>query len=293
MTDPATIAASSRWGALALRPSGRDDRTVKAVDVELPAEHPGVGDPVYLARRAHIAAASRDQSPGRPPPLIDYSATEDGVWRTVSTELARLHRDLAAAEYLAGEVALDLPRDRVPQLAEVSDRLQALTGWSVRAVPGLVPIREFYGSLAERTFLSTQYVRHPDVPFYTPEPDICHELIGHANALASPRFAALYEAAGRASGRAGSDDELERFSRLFWFTIEFGVVREDGEPKAYGAGLLSSFGEIQQFRAAEMRPFDAAAMSELAYDITTFQPVLFAADSFDQLETELLAAFAR
>jgi phenylalanine-4-hydroxylase len=159
-------------------------------------------------------------------------------------------------------------------------------------VPGLVPTRVFYGALARRRFLSTQYIRHHSVPFYTPEPDLVHEIIGHANMLANPRFADLYELAGQASERATTDAALEFFSRVFWFSIEFGVVWQDGELKAYGAGLLSSFGEIEVFRDAEIRPFDVAAMGTTAYDITQYQPLLFSVASTDQLVDELGAFFA-
>jgi phenylalanine-4-hydroxylase len=154
-------------------------------------------------------------------------------------------------------------------------------------VPGLVPSRDFYGALAERTFLSTQYIRHHSVPFYTPEPDIVHEIIGHANMLASPTFADLYEAAGRASLRATTDEALDFFSRVFWFTLEFGVVWEDGELRTYGAGLLSSFGEIEKFREAEIRAWDLRAMGHQDYDITHYQPVLYAAPSFDVMVRDL------
>jgi phenylalanine-4-hydroxylase len=153
-----------------------------------------------------------------------------------------------------------------------------------------VPTRVFYGALARRHFLSTQYIRHHSVPFYTPEPDIVHEIIGHANMLASPVFASLYELAGAASRRATSDASLQFFSRVFWFTIEFGLVWERDELRTYGAGLLSSFGEIQQFRRAEVRPFDLGQMGTFDYDITHYQPVLFAAPSFKWL-VETLSAF--
>jgi phenylalanine-4-hydroxylase len=112
------------------------------------------------------------------------------------------------------------------------------------------------------------------------------------NALASPRLAALHEAAGRASLRATDDAVLQRFSKVFWFSLEFGVTRQRGELRTYGAGLLSSFGEIQAFRDAEMRPFDTKAMSVQDYDITAFQDVLFAGPSFDEVEARLLAYFA-
>jgi phenylalanine-4-hydroxylase len=255
--------------------------------VELPADHPGFSDPAYRARRSAIAAAAAGYREGGPVPDVVYTPEEDEVWRTVSAELGRLHERFAVSAYRRGAARLDLPRDRVPQLAEVDARVHALTRFHIRPVPGLVPTRVFYGALAERRFLSTQYVRHHSVPFYTPEPDIIHEIIGHANMLASPELADLYERAGRASLRATSDAALDFFSRVFWFTLEFGVAWEDGELRAYGAGLLSSYGEIQVFREAEVRPFDIEAMGTLAYDITRYQPVLFAAESFETMERDL------
>lgn len=259
---------------------------MKSNGVALPIDHPGVTDSEYLARRDVIASASID---GRSvaPPLIDYTPAEIAVWHAVSEALSPLHAEFAVEEYLVGAAALGLPVDRVPQLSWVSDRLEALTGWRVRAVPGLVPIRTFYGSLSERIFLSTQYVRHPSVPFYTPEPDVIHEMIGHANALASPRLAALYEAAGRASLCASTDALLEELSRVFWFTLEFGVAWQAGDLRTYGAGLLSSFGEIQSFRSSTFEPCDPSVMARRTYDITAFQEVLFAADSFDDAERSL------
>jgi phenylalanine-4-hydroxylase len=258
--------------------------------VELPRDHPGWSDGVYRARRAEIAARAENAA-GGPPPQIEYTAAEHGVWQAVSAALRPLHQHLAVEAYRMGAHALALPTDQVPQLAEVSARLTDLTGWRVEAVPGLVPTRRFYGALATRTFLSTQYVRHPSVPFYTPEPDIVHEIIGHANGLASPRLAALYEAAGRASLSATSDEALERFSRVFWFTLEFGVVEDEGALRTYGAGLLSSYGEIQAFRDADLRPFDPEDMATRSYDITRYQDVLYAAESFDEMSDRLIAWF--
>jgi phenylalanine-4-hydroxylase len=180
----------------------------------------------------------------------------------------------------------------VPQLREVDARVHGLTGFHIEPVPGLVPTREFYGSLASRVFRSTQYVRHHSVPFYTPEPDIIHEIIGHANMLGHPVFADLYELAGQASLRARSDAALDFFSKVFWFTLEFGVLWEDGELRAYGAGLLSSYGEIEVFRDAEIRSWDIARMGTLDYDITRYQPVLFAAESFERMVDDLGSFFA-
>jgi phenylalanine-4-hydroxylase len=134
-----------------------------------------------------------------------------------------------------------MPAVRVPQHREVDERTHALTGWRIQPVPGLVPTRDFYGSLADRRFQSTEYIRHHSVPFYTPEPDIVHEIVGHASMLARPVLVDLYEVAERASLRCGTDEALERFSRVFWFTLEIGVVCEDGQLRTYGAGLLSSY----------------------------------------------------
>lgn len=259
--------------------------------VELPLDHPGVRDQDYLGRRAHIAEVGARYQPGEPIPDVHYSAEEDQVWATVSAELEQLHQRLACEEVQRGIERLALPTERVPQLREVDARLRQLSDFRIRPVPGLVPTRQFYGSLAERTFSSTQYIRHHSVPFYTPEPDIVHEIIGHATMLASPRLADLYEAAGRASLRATSDAALDFFSRVFWFTLEFGAVRESGEVHAYGAGLLSSYGEIQVFRQAEIRRWDLGAMGTTDYDITRYQPLLFAADGMGQVFDELGAFF--
>jgi phenylalanine-4-hydroxylase len=231
-----------------------------------------------------VGAAYR---PGDPIPDVEYAPEEDALWALVSRELAAKHERYAVAEYLEAAARLDLPRQRVPQLREVSARLEALSGFRMRPVPGLVPTRQFYGSLADRTFCSTQYVRHHSVPLYTPEPDVVHELVGHANMLASPTFADLYQLAGEASRRAETEAALEFFSRVFWFSFEFGVAWEGGELRTYGAGLLSSFGELDAFRRAEVREFDIVAMGTTAYDITVYQPLLFAGRSMRHVVDEL------
>jgi phenylalanine-4-hydroxylase len=250
---------------------------------ELPADHPGFSDDAYRARRGAIAAVAERYRPGQPIPRVDYAPEEDALWQLVARELRVKHEKYACAEYLHATDRLALPSGRVPQLGEVTGRLEWLTGFRLEPVPGLVPTRTFYAALAERRFLSTQYIRHHSVPFYTPEPDVVHELIGHANMLASPLLAALYQAAGKASRRAHSDDALEFFSRVFWFSLEFGVVWERGELRTYGAGLLSSFGELEAFRDAQTRPLDLVAMGTLEHDITHYQPVLFAAASLSEV----------
>lgn len=254
------------------------------VEVHLGADHPGFNDPIYRARRNEIAAAAMAWTPDEPIPHVEYSETEHEIWRVVCRELHDKHEKYACAAYLEGKSALALPEDHVPQLSEVTDGLCGLTGFEYHCAPGLVPLREFYGSLADRVFHSTQYVRHPSEPLYTPEPDIIHEVIGHGNMLAHPRFAEIKRQAGDAARRVETDAALQIIADVFWFTLEFGVMHEEGELKAYGAGILSSYGEIEEFRHMEIRPIDLAEMGTIDYDITKYQPVLYSAESMDHLE---------
>jgi phenylalanine-4-hydroxylase len=262
------------------------------VVVHLGEDHPGFNDPVYRARRNEIARVAMEWRPGEPAPSVDYTDAEQDVWRRVCAELAPKHATYACRAYREAVAALDLPRDRIPQLEEVSAGLRRLTGWSYVPAPGLVPLREFYGSLGDRTFHSTQYVRHPAEPLYTPEPDLIHEVIGHANSLAHPDFAAVNEQAGLAAQRVRSDEALQFLADVFWFTLEFGVLHEDGELRAYGAGILSSYGEIEEFRGMEIRPLDFLEMGTIDYDITSYQQVLFAADSFGHMVDAVGGFFA-
>ncbi|WP_280363877.1 phenylalanine 4-monooxygenase [Nocardia wallacei] len=262
------------------------------VTVHLSDEHPGVNDPAYRARRNAIAARALAYRPGDPAPRIEYTDEEQEVWRIVCAELRRKHHRYASREVLAGEERLDLPADHIPQLDQVSAKLVPLSGFRYVPAAGLVPLREFFGSFAERVFHSTQYIRHHSAPLYTPEPDAIHEIIGHANQLASPRFAAIYAAVGAAVDRLETDSALKFLADVFWFSMEFGVVREGGETRCYGAGLLSSYGEIEEFRHAELRPLDITEMGTRAYDITHYQPVLYCARSVSEIEEVVGGFFA-
>lgn len=255
-----------------------------SVQVHLGENHPGFRDEAYRARRNEIAAAAVSWEPGQPVPHIDYTDEENGVWVTVARELAPKHEQYAHSEFLAAKHNLALPTDRVPQLDEVTERIRPLTDWAYVAAPGLVELRHFYGDLGRRVFNSTQYLRHPSEPLYTPEPDIIHEVVGHGNQNASPRFARLTEAAGQASLRLETDDAMQFLADVFWFSMEFGVIFEDDVLKAYGAGILSSFGEMDEFREMEIRGLDLLDMGTLNYDITAYQPILFAAESLNHLD---------
>ena len=260
------------------------------VTVHLAHDHPGAEDPEYRRRRNEIAALALAWEPGTPVPGVRYTEDEQNVWRTVCRELAAKHERLAIREFNEAKAALDLPTTEVPSLDLVSERLRPITGFGYVPAAGLVPLRQFYGSLSGRMFHSTQYVRHPDVPLYTPEPDIIHEVIGHGHLLATPTFSELHRLTGEATHRLEDEENLRFLSRVFWFTVEFGMVVEDGELRAYGAGILSSYGEIDEFREMEHRPLDVAEMGTADYDITKYQPVLYRAESMDEIR-EVVGGF--
>ena len=251
--------------------------------VQLDPDHPGFRDPEYRARRNQIAQIAMKYQPGDPIPDAPYTDEEHQVWRAIWQALRPAHQRHACAEYLSSLKQLSFDPDRIPQLREVNQRVQAISGFRLEPVAGLVQPRVFLENLADGVFLCTQYIRHHSTPLYTPEPDVVHEIVGHGVTLASQRLAELNRLFGNAVKRTAAADSLEKLSRVYWFTIEFGVLREGGEVKAYGTGLLSSAGELEEMRDAELRSFDLEAASECAYDPTHFQPVLFCAESFDEM----------
>ncbi len=247
--------------------------------VPLDPDHPGFRDPAYRARRNAIARLAFEHAPGEPAPRVPYTDEEHAVWRQVRELLAPRHRERAAAEYLEGAEVVRLETDRIPQLEEVNARIRPATGFRMLPVTGLVNPRTFLSFLADRIFLATQYIRHASRPLYTPEPDVIHELVGHAATFAQPDYADLSAHFGRAA-RAANDAEVERIARLYWFTLEFGAALENGNPKAYGAGILSSVGELDRLAEAELRRFDCRRIVETPYDPTDYQPFYFVAPSF-------------
>lgn len=260
-----------------------EDAATPDAIVQLDPDHPGFRDREYRARRNAIAAMAIDHQRGTPIPNAPYTREEHLLWSTIRDALDSAHQKYACAEYLDCVKKLELPRDRIPQLREVSEKIQTLSGFRLEPVAGLVEPRVFLESLAEGIFLCTQYIRHHSTPHYTPEPDVVHEITGHAVTLASERLAELNRLVGEAVKRTRSVEALERLSRVYWFTIEFGVLREEGRVKAYGTGLLSSAGELEEMHRAELRPFDLEMASRERYDPTRYQPLLFCADSFEEM----------
>ena len=262
--------------------------------VELDADHPGFHDAVYRRRRNDIARAALEYREGDPVPRVEYSGEEHEVWREVWRHLDPLHAKYACREYLEVSRRVALARQRIPQLVEVNAVIEPMHGFRMTPVAGLVTAGAFLTKLARTTFLSTQYMRHHSVPLYTPEPDVVHELIGHAATFGHERFVDLNRAFGAAAVRASSDDTIEKIGRLYWFTLEFGVVREGDAVKVYGAGLLSSFGELGRFeREKELQPWNVDAIADTEYDPTHYQEKLFVAPSFDVMQRDVTAWLER
>lgn len=260
--------------------------------VELERDHPGFSDPVYRRRRDQIAQHAHDYVSGGPIVSVDYLPGEQTIWTNVWTKLETLHRRWACAQYLEGLEYFTFTGDHIPSFGDVNRRLEPLQGFSLAPVAGLVMPSTFLEQLGQRRFLATQYIRHHSRPLYTPEPDVIHEYVGHVPTLAHPRFARLNEAFGRACLRAEESEgpRVEALIRVYWYTLEFGAVWEGDQLKAYGAGILSSFGELERFATEARRmPWDLEAMSVADYDPTDYQAEIYVAPSFDTMERDLLA----
>ena len=216
----------------------------------------------------------------------DYTPTEHAVWDTLFARQSAMLRTRAAPAFLRGLEVLQLSRSGIPDFAELSARLQALTGWSVVAVPGLVPNDVFFGHLAERRFVAGRFIRSADSLDYLQEPDVFHDVFGHVPLLADPVFADYMQAYGRGGLRAAGVGAIARLARLYWYTVEFGLVRDGDALKLYGAGIVSSRGE-SQYALDDPSPnrlgFDLRRLMRTPYRIDDFQQVYFVIDSFDDL----------
>ncbi|KAL9657068.1 hypothetical protein ABK040_002694 [Willaertia magna] len=274
---------------------------------ELDSDHPGFKDEEYKERRKMIAEIALNYKQGTPIPRVKYTKAENDTWRIIYQKLTSYYPKYACSQFnylfpLFQQNCGFLP-DAIPQLQDVNDFLLDVTGFKLRPVSGLLSARDFLNGLAFRVFHSTQYIRHHSKPLYTPEPDVVHELMGHSIMLADPDFADFSQTIGLASLGA-SDEEVEKLVRIYWYTLEFGIVKEKNkennnnmELKAFGAGLLSSFGELEYScgtgidketgKKCEYIKFSPEEASERSYPITCYQPVYFVVDSLESCKEKI------
>ncbi|WP_374296627.1 phenylalanine 4-monooxygenase [Sphingomonas sp.] len=215
-----------------------------------------------------------------------YTPEEHATWDTLFERQARMLPGRVTPEFIAGLDVLRLSRPGIPDFEELSERLNKATGWSVVAVPGLVPDDVFFDHLANRRFVAGNFIRRPDQLDYLQEPDVFHDVFGHVPLLANPVFADYMQAYGQGGQRAGAMGAIQRLSRLYWYTVEFGLVRSGDDLKLYGAGIVSSFTE-SAFALEDPSPnrlgFDLKRVMRTKYRIDDFQQNYFVIDSFEDL----------
>ncbi|MDQ3519591.1 MAG: phenylalanine 4-monooxygenase [Gemmatimonadota bacterium] len=223
-------------------------------------------------------------------PFIDqdwgsYTDEDHAVWGLLyERRMSDLERN-GSRLFLEGASAIGLRRDRVPDLSEVNRLLAERTGWCAVPVSGFLPPRQFFDCLALRRFPTTVKVRPRAQLDYLPEPDIFHDVFGHVPLHANPAFAGFLHRFGEIAAASTTPEAVERMARLFWFTVEFGLIREAGRTKVYGSGLISSAGDCANALSenCERRPFSLEAVMAQPYVIDRLQDVLFVVDSFQQL----------
>ncbi|XP_053345609.1 tryptophan 5-hydroxylase 1a isoform X1 [Clarias gariepinus] len=259
---------------------------------DLDADHPGFKDNVYRKRRKYFADLAMSYKYGDSIPRIEYTEEEVKTWRVVFRELNNLYPTHACREYLKNLPLLtkhcDYREDNIPQLEDISRFLKERTGFTIRPVAGYLSPRDFLAGLAFRVFHCTQYIRHSSDPLYTPEPDTCHELLGHVPLLAEPSFAQFSQEIGLAS-LGVSDEEVQKLATCYFFTVEFGLCKQEGKLRAYGAGLLSSISELKHALSGDacIMPFDPKVTCKQECIITTFQDVYFMSESFEEAKVKM------
>lgn len=262
-----------------------------ATELELDPGTPGIEDPDYVARRRYLFDLCRKHRlENLGPPVIEYTPDETRVWREVSPKLDELHVKYASSIYLKAKRELAITDREVPQMRQLSDRLRAETNMHLVPAEGSLAYRTFYESIAARGFPVTQYIRHGSHPEFTPEPDMIHDCLGHVPPIMNRDYAELLTLIGKAAATTPHGDQVLALKRFSWFSIEFGLIEEHGEVKVFGAGILSSLGEIPNslFSPDVTRePFVTDVVIETDYDPTYMQHRLFVAPSFPFLRREL------
>ena len=214
-----------------------------------------------------------------------YTEENHRAWSILYQRRMETLEETGSAVFLEGAATIGIGASFVPDLRDVNARLAKRTGWAAVPVSGFLPAKEFFACLAERRFPTTVSVRSMAQLDYLPEPDIFHDVFGHVPLHAHPVFADFLQRFGQAAVRAETEEQVEAMARLFWFTVEFGLVREAGRIKVYGSGLISSHGDAANAlgTSCDRRPFTLDAVLAQPFEIDRLQDVLFVVDDYDQL----------
>ncbi len=268
-----------------------------AAELEVDPKTPGLDDADYMARRRGIFDLTRQHRLNRlEPPVFEYTPEETRLWQDVSTRLDELHQKHACGMYLRAKRDLAIMTSVVPQMGHLSERLRAETQTHLVPAEGSLPYRTFYEYIAERGFPVTQFLRHPSHPEFTPEPDMIHDCLGHVPPFMDRDYAELITLIGKAAATTTDGEQVLMLKRFSWFSIEFGLIEEAGETKVFGAGILSSTGEIPNSlfsREVTRRPFVTEVVVNTDYDPTYMQTNLFVAPSLPFLRQEAEALVRR
>ncbi|NBO91457.1 MAG: phenylalanine 4-monooxygenase [Planctomycetia bacterium] len=260
-------------------------------ELQLDPEHPGARDRDYVERRAKLFALCRHHRLERlGPPWIEYTPEETRIWREVTPKLDELHVRHACSIYLCAKRRLAISTSTIPQLRDLSAQVRSHTGMYLVPAEGALPYRTFYQYIAERGFPVTQFMRHGSQPEFTPEPDMIHDCLGHVPPLMDSDYAELLALIGKAAATTPHGEQVLALKRFSWFSIEFGLMQESSELKVFGAGILSSLGEIPySLFSPEVirRPFVTDEVIATDYDPSRMQDRLFVAPSFAFLRSEL------
>jgi len=220
-----------------------------------------------------------------------YTPEEHATWDRLLARQVHVLQGRAVDEFHRGVAMLGMDGGGIPHFGRLSERLMAATGWQVLAVPGLVDDALFFEHLANRRFVAGRFIRRPDQLDYLQEPDVFHDVFGHAPLLADPVFADYMQAYGEGGLRALDSGVLHKLARLYWYTVEFGLIREAGGLRLYGAGIVSSFGE-SNFALDDPSPnrlgFDLVRLMRTRYRIDDYQETYFVIDSFEDLLNQTL-----
>jgi phenylalanine-4-hydroxylase len=269
----------------------------EATELELEPGHPGLGDEGYIRRRKELfALCRRHRLEKLGPPIIQYTPEETRIWRDVSPKLDELHQKYACQIYLQAKRELAITREEIPQLRLLSERVQKETNMHLVPAEGALPYRTFYEYIAERGFPVTQFIRHGSHPEFTPEPDMIHDCLGHVPPLMNRDYAELLTLIGKAVATTQKGDQVLALKRFSWFSIEFGLIEEGPDIKVFGAGILSSTGEIPNSllsKDVKREPFVTDVVINTDYDPSRMQDHLFIAPSFPFLRRELEALVRR